>query len=79
MKKILVKDLKEGMAFSEPVYIDGENILVPAKVAVRKKDIARLNAWGIEAVKTEGEPIAAPQKGKKSHGRRRFQNSRTGG
>jgi len=66
MKKILVKDLKEGAVFSEPVYIDGENILVPAKVAVRKKDIARLNAWGIEAVETEGEPVAAPQKGKKA-------------
>jgi len=68
MKKILVKDLKEGVVFSEPVYIDGENILVPAKVAVRKKDIARLNAWGIEAVETEGEPVAAHQKGKKATG-----------
>jgi HD-GYP domain-containing protein (c-di-GMP phosphodiesterase class II) len=68
MKKILVKDLKEGVVFSEPVYIDGENILVPANVAVRKKDIARLNAWGIEAVETEGEPVAAHQKGKKAAG-----------
>jgi len=62
MKKILVKDLKEGDIFSEPVYIEGNNILVPAGVEVRKKDIARLNAWGIEAVETEGEPVAAPVK-----------------
>jgi len=68
MKKIPVKDLKEGLIFSEPVYIDGENILVPAGVAVRKKDIARLNAWGIEAVETEGEPVEANQKGKKAAG-----------
>jgi HD-GYP domain-containing protein (c-di-GMP phosphodiesterase class II) len=66
MKKVLVTDLKEGLAFSEPVYIDGENILVPAKVAIRKKDIARLNAWGIEAVETDGEPVVLPPKGKKA-------------
>jgi len=66
MKKILVKDLKEGLAFTEPVFIDGENILVPANVAVRKKDIARLNSWGIEAVETEGEPVKANQKGIKT-------------
>jgi len=68
MKKILVTDLKEGMAFSESVYIDGENILVPANVAIRKKDIARLNAWGIEAVETEGDPVTAGQKSKKAPG-----------
>jgi hypothetical protein len=55
--KILVKDLKEGDVFSEPVYIEGNNILVPAGVAVRKKDIARLKAWGIEVVETEGDPV----------------------
>jgi HD-GYP domain-containing protein (c-di-GMP phosphodiesterase class II) len=65
MKKIVVKDLKEGMAFSEPVYIDGENILVPAGVAVRKKDIARLNSWGIKTVETEGEPVEVGHKGEK--------------
>jgi len=59
MKKILVKDLKEGDIFSEPVYIEGNNILVPARVELRKKDIARLYAWGIEAVETEGELVAA--------------------
>ena len=57
MKKILVKDLREGAAFSAPVYIEGNNLLVPAGVAVRKKDIARLNSWGIESVETDGDPV----------------------
>ena len=66
MRKVLVKDLKEGIIFSEPVYIEGNNLLVPAGVAIRKKDISRLNSWGIESVETEGIPIAAPTKDKKT-------------
>jgi len=65
MKKVLVTDLKEGVVFSQPVYIDGQNILVPAGVAVRKKDIARLHSWGIETVETDGEPVAPTPKAKK--------------
>ena len=57
MKKVFVKDLKEGLVFSAPVYIEGNNLLVPAGVAVRKKDIARLNSWGIESVVTDGIPL----------------------
>ena len=59
MKKVLVKNLKEGDVFSEPVYIEGNSLLVPAGVAVRKKDIDRLNSWGIEEVETNGEPVLA--------------------
>ena len=55
MKTILVKDLKEGSVYSKPVYIEGNNLLVPAGAPIRKKDIARLNSWGIESVETEGE------------------------
>jgi len=58
MKKILVKDLKEGTVFSEPVYIEGNNLLVPAGVELRKKDITRLRSWGIDAVETNGVPLA---------------------
>jgi len=66
MKKVFVRDLKEGMVFSAPVYIEGNNLLVPAGVAVRKKDIARLNSWGIDAVETDGVPVTIlPQSGKK--------------
>jgi HD-GYP domain-containing protein (c-di-GMP phosphodiesterase class II) len=59
MKKVAVKTLKAGLAFSAPVYIEGNNLLVPAGVAIRKKDIDRLTSWGIETVETDGEPISA--------------------
>jgi HD-GYP domain-containing protein (c-di-GMP phosphodiesterase class II) len=58
MKKVAVNTLKAGMAFSEPVYIEGNNLLVPAGVAIRKKDIDRLNSWGIDMVQTDGAPIS---------------------
>ncbi|MDR1106153.1 MAG: DUF3391 domain-containing protein, partial [Treponema sp.] len=58
MKKITVKNLHPGMIFSQPVYIEGNNILVPAGVEIRKKDIDRLVSWGIETVETEGEAVA---------------------
>ena len=66
MKKIAVKDLKEGIIYSAPVYIEGNNLLVPAGVAVRKKDLKRLQSWGIDTVETDGVPITpAPLKEKK--------------
>jgi HD-GYP domain-containing protein (c-di-GMP phosphodiesterase class II) len=58
MKKVAVSMLKTGMIFSEPVYIEGNNLLVPAGVAIRKKDIERLNSWGIEMVQTDGTPLS---------------------
>jgi HD-GYP domain-containing protein (c-di-GMP phosphodiesterase class II) len=63
--KVPVDSLRPGMIYSEPVYIDGENLLVPAGVALRKKDIDRLNSWGIKAVETDGQPMDAVQKGGK--------------
>ncbi|MDR3338284.1 MAG: HD-GYP domain-containing protein, partial [Treponema sp.] len=41
----------------EPVYIDDINLLVPAHIAVRKKDIQQLISWGIETVTTDGEVV----------------------
>jgi HD-GYP domain-containing protein (c-di-GMP phosphodiesterase class II) len=58
MKKIPVKTLQAGLTFSEPVYIEGNNLLVPAGVAIRKKDLERLAAWGIETVETNGDALA---------------------
>ncbi|MDR1863219.1 MAG: HD-GYP domain-containing protein [Treponema sp.] len=58
MKKVAVNTLKAGMIFSEPVYIEGDNLLVPAGVAIRKKDIGKLNAWGVDIVQTEGSPVS---------------------
>lgn len=59
MKKISVSTLQPGMKFTEPVYIEGNNLLVPASVEVRKKDIERLHSWGIDVVQTEGDIIAS--------------------
>jgi HD-GYP domain-containing protein (c-di-GMP phosphodiesterase class II) len=55
MKKIEVRSLQAGLIFTQPVYIEGNNLLVPAGIAVRKKDIERLSSWGIETVETDGE------------------------
>ena len=65
MMKIAVKDIKEGSVFSEPVYIEGKNLFAAAGEAVRKKDIQRLEAWGIEVVETAGD-IVAPSVGGKA-------------
>jgi HD-GYP domain-containing protein (c-di-GMP phosphodiesterase class II) len=45
------------MRFDKPVYIEGENILVPAEIPIKEKDIERLTRWQIEEVYTEGEQI----------------------
>lgn len=63
MKKIPVSALRAGQVFTEPVYIEGNSLLVPAGIAVRKKDIERLAKWGIDTVSTEGEAtLDAPAK-----------------
>jgi len=54
MKNIKVGDLKDGMKFDKPVYMDGDNVFVPAGVPVRQKDIDRLTRWEIESVRTDG-------------------------
>ena len=56
MGAIPVRFLKPGMIFSEPVYCDGDNILVPAGVPVRQKDLDQLSIWGVETVETNGIP-----------------------
>jgi HD-GYP domain-containing protein (c-di-GMP phosphodiesterase class II) len=59
MKKIEVKALHPGMVFSAPVYIEGNNLLVPAGIAIRKKDIDHLINWGYATVSTEGDQVKA--------------------
>jgi HD-GYP domain-containing protein (c-di-GMP phosphodiesterase class II) len=58
MRSIKVADLKPGQQFDKPVYIDGENLLVPARVPIRQKDIQRLQKWQINEVTTEGELLS---------------------
>jgi len=57
MKRIDVKTLHPGMIFSAPVYIEGNSLLVPAGIALRKRDIERMVKWGYDTVTTEGEPV----------------------
>lgn len=67
MKKIPVKLLKPGLCFSEPVYVDGKNILVPAGIPIRQKDLDNLGIWGVETVQTRGLPsFAEDSESKKS-------------
>jgi HD-GYP domain-containing protein (c-di-GMP phosphodiesterase class II) len=54
MKNIKVTDLKDGMKFDKPVFMDGDNVFVPAGVPVRQKDIDRLVRWEIDSVRTDG-------------------------
>jgi HD-GYP domain-containing protein (c-di-GMP phosphodiesterase class II) len=57
MKKISLASLKPGMIFSEPVYVDEDNMLVPADIAIREKDLRRLSSWGVKVVETEGSLV----------------------
>jgi HD-GYP domain-containing protein (c-di-GMP phosphodiesterase class II) len=61
MRKIPVSKLKPGFVFSEPVYIDDNNILVPAGVPIRQKDLDSLKNWRIEFVQTGGEPVLSEE------------------
>ena len=55
MKKIPVEELKPGMLFDKPIYIDSNNILVAANNPVKEVDIKKLMTWGVIEVETEGE------------------------
>lgn len=59
MRAIKVWMLQPGMRFDQPVYIEGENILVPAEIPIKNKDIERLNRWQIEEVYTDGNEIVS--------------------
>ena len=68
MNKLLVNELKPGMVFDKPVYIDMNNILVAPMVPLKDEDIKRLIKWGIEEVETEGTVVRheEPEKKKES-------------
>lgn len=57
MNRFQVDKLKSGMRFSKPVYIDQNNMLVGANVAIREGDIKRLLKWGIREILSEGFPV----------------------
>jgi HD-GYP domain-containing protein (c-di-GMP phosphodiesterase class II) len=57
VKKIKASDLRPGLKFDKPVYVDGENLLVPENVEIKQKDLDRLKKWKIDFVTTEGKPM----------------------
>ena len=57
MRKIPVEDLKPGMIFDKPVYVDKNNILVGANTALQEADIKKLMMWGVQDIETEGDLI----------------------
>ena len=63
MKRIKTTDLKDGMTFTKPVYVDGENLLVPVGVPIRQKDIDRLARWEVAEVQTDGDLTTASKEG----------------
>lgn len=58
MRKLKVSELKPGMSFDQPVYIDPTNVLVQAKQELGARDIERLVKWGIREVETNGVLIS---------------------
>jgi len=57
MNIVKVEDLQVGMEFDASVFVEDDVLFVPAGVAIREKDLKRLNQWGVEEVSTEGIPI----------------------
>jgi len=58
-KKISLDQITTGTKFTEDVYIDDQNLLVPAGVAVKQKDLDMLQKWGVTFVFTEGTQISS--------------------
>jgi len=61
LKTIELDSLKAGTAFSEAIYIDDDNILVPARIPILQKDLDKIKALGIETLITAGEPVDLQQ------------------
>ena len=57
MSNVKVADLRDGMRFDKPVYVDGDNVFVPAGIPIRQKDIDWLVKFEIAEVRTDGEPV----------------------
>ncbi len=57
MKKILIDQLKPGMMFNSPLYIDEENIILQPELPLKQKEIDLLSRWGIDSVYTTGSEI----------------------
>lgn len=54
MKKIPVEELKPGMVYDKPIYVDSNNMLLPSNSPIKESDIKKLMTWGITEVETAG-------------------------
>jgi len=61
MNRINTDTLKAGNVFSAPVYSEGKNLLVQARVPLRQRDIDLLKKWKIESVSTEGHILTSEE------------------
>jgi HD-GYP domain-containing protein (c-di-GMP phosphodiesterase class II) len=59
MKKIPVEELKPGMRFDKPVYIDSSNMFVGANITIKEGDIKKLMKWGVSEIETAGSLISS--------------------
>ncbi len=54
MRKISVEELRPGMIYDKPIYVDSNNMLITANSPIRESDIKKLMTWGITEVETSG-------------------------
>ncbi|MBP7734563.1 MAG: HD-GYP domain-containing protein [Spirochaetes bacterium] len=54
MRKISVEELRPGMVYDKPIYVDSNNMLITANSPIREADIKKLMTWGITEVETSG-------------------------
>lgn len=57
MKKVSVAELKPGMRFTKPVYLDKENLFITSNTPITDSDLERLKRFGITEVLTHGDPL----------------------
>lgn len=58
MKTISVSDLMPGQRYSQPIYMDEDNLFVPEGIPIKERDLERLKRWGVETLFCDGEPIS---------------------
>ncbi len=57
MRKVPVEELKPGMIYDQPLYVDQSNVLVAANTAISENDIKKLMTWGVSEIETRGTLI----------------------
>ncbi|OHD62708.1 MAG: hypothetical protein A2176_12800 [Spirochaetes bacterium RBG_13_51_14] len=54
LRKIPVEELRPGMVYDRPIYVDSNNMLITANSPIKENDIKKLMTWGITEVETAG-------------------------